>query len=409
MGFSSSLYESIEQAMTRLSLLLALVFVWMSSNPTMAGCDASAILVGNQAICEGEEAQFQIILTGEAPWTINYTLNGGTQEPIITSDAIHIQTWSQDGTYILTSVIDANCESEAAGVASLSVAPFPTATLIGDGQICGAGPDSLEVQLTGIGPWSLDYQIDGTPQGAQVVEESPYYIPVGSPSTYTLTDLSDLVCDQGILEGSVDVEFNLVEGGLLQFQGGDADTLVVCIADGASDDVGILVMNDEGDAQSFLVTQADSTILELTDANLLDFEGSAPGYTSLWSLSYLNGLDGLAEGNAIQDLSGCFDLSNPLVLFLDDSPGCVSGLSNTESLSFGLYPNPAVDHIVIEGAGFSSDQVFRVSDVLGRSVISGRLESSQRQSIDVSVLNTGTYFLEIWEDGGPKGSRTFVK
>lgn len=396
--------------MTRLPSLLIISLIMMSYGPLLAGgCDATAILVGNQTICEGEEAEFQIILTGEAPWTINYTLNGNTQEPIITSDAVHIQTWTQDGTYILTSVIDANCESDAAGVATLNVAPFPTATLIGDGQICGAGPDSLEVQLTGIGPWILDYQIDGTPQGSQVVEESPYYIPVGSASTYTLTGLSDVVCEQGVLEGSVDVEFNIVDGGILQFQEGDADTIIVCVADGSPDDVGIQVLGDQGDAQSFLITEADSTILEITDAQLLDIEGSASGYITLWSLAYLSGLEGLIEGNGVQDLSGCFDLSSPLVLFLDDTPGCVSHLQGGVTLSFVLYPNPIIDHVIIEGSELSTSHVYRVSDVLGRFIMSGLLESDLRQSIDLSELNAGNYLLEIWEDGIPKGSRTFVK
>jgi hypothetical protein len=68
-----------------------------------------------------------------------------------------------------------------------------------------------------------------------------------------------------------------------------------------------------------------------------------------------------------------------------------------DSGSFGVYPNPAGDRIWVHG-DFSGDPVrYGIFDLTGSVVISGRM--SVRQTLDISELSPGLYFMRIWEEG----------
>ena len=58
---------------------------------------------------------------------------------------------------------------------------------------------------------------------------------------------------------------------------------------------------------------------------------------------------------------------------------------------FSAYPNPAHDNLTIEGPENSN---WKIIDVLGRNIISGKLEN-QMNKINVESLSNGTYFIYL--------------
>ena len=101
-------------------------------------------------------------------------------------------------------------------------------------------------------------------------------------------------------------------------------------------------------------------------------------------------------------------------LFTDDwTIGSYDTLSNTEFSSIGnsisIYPNPSTDYI-----NFSGLDNFEISEVtifnqLGQ--ISKRIEfiSNKSNSVDVSDLSTGLYFVEITNSDNQKVNLNFIK
>ena len=101
-------------------------------------------------------------------------------------------------------------------------------------------------------------------------------------------------------------------------------------------------------------------------------------------------------------------------MFTDDwTIGSYDTLSNTEFSSIGnsisIYPNPSTDYI-----NFSGLDNFEISEVtifnqLGQ--ISKRIEfiSNKSNSVDVSDLSTGLYFVEITSSDNKKVNLNFIK
>jgi gliding motility-associated-like protein len=86
----------------------------------------SVTLSGGGNFCQGQQlAPVVVNLTGTAPWTLNYQLNGQAQAPITTASSPY--TLGQvPGTYQITSVSDANCASSNPVSLQLVVQPIPT-------------------------------------------------------------------------------------------------------------------------------------------------------------------------------------------------------------------------------------------------------------------------------------------
>ncbi len=73
--------------------------------------------------------------------------------------------------------------------------------------------------------------------------------------------------------------------------------------------------------------------------------------------------------------------------------------------NFGFYPNPANDVIYIYANANAKETPMRISDITGRTIKTGYVNESN--SIDVSMLHHGIYFLHI--GGQTQSTRKFVK
>lgn len=73
----------------------------------------------------------------------------------------------------------------------------------------------------------------------------------------------------------------------------------------------------------------------------------------------------------------------------------------TENGVFGLYPNPAVDVIAIQGEGFEKAEIFNIA---GQKV----MEANEAR-IDVNSLNSGVYMVKVYGNGSSEMLRVVVK
>jgi hypothetical protein len=60
---------------------------------------------------------------------------------------------------------------------------------------------------------------------------------------------------------------------------------------------------------------------------------------------------------------------------------------------FTTYPNPVYDYINIRNNFIKNDAQYKIYDIMGRLVMTGDLPESLQ--IDISILNTGVYFLQL--------------
>ncbi|MEL6988781.1 MAG: hypothetical protein AAGK97_13280, partial [Bacteroidota bacterium] len=103
-----------------------------------------------------------------------------------------------------------------------------------------------------------------------------------------------------------------VVGGDLSIQGG-GEELTIC-ADGVSDAFEVDLVNNMGDSSGWIITDADANILALPAAPPFDLDGAGPGVCLIWHISYEADIMGLMVGNNASNLSGCFNLSNPITV-----------------------------------------------------------------------------------------------
>jgi len=118
---------------------------------------------GRVVITEGENTQAPLRLTGDAPWEVTYSLNGGKAKKVNLRDANNHLTLSEAGVYRLVEVKDANCPGTVARDDTFEIAfkPRPTVEIIKSGAIsqvggtwkhkgfCTGGEDQVALRFNG--------------------------------------------------------------------------------------------------------------------------------------------------------------------------------------------------------------------------------------------------------------------
>ncbi len=120
-------------------------------------------------------------------------------------------------------------------------------------------------------------------------------------------------------------------------------------------------------------------------------------------MSSLNTHFGLGTDNDINSIivywpSGIIDnISNPVInSTITIVEGSTLGIEDISLSDLSLYPNPVKDRLNIKTSGSLIDKVATVFDVSGRKVFSQKLKV---ESLDVSKLNSGIYFLRLESNG----------
>jgi len=132
----------------------------------------------------------------------------------------------------------------------------------------------------------------------------------------------------------------LAEGGTLTLANDASD--MFCTDDGEADVIDLLIINARGQESALLIITEDGEILDIIDDGEINLEGTGGGSVIVTHLSYSDTISNLMVGASLDELEGCFDLSNTIEVFRqigDECPGvCITdgGMIFTESGVEGL-------------------------------------------------------------------------
>jgi trimeric autotransporter adhesin len=372
---------SVQDASTTscLNLQQGVVNVVVNDLPT-------ASITGSTTICQFSN-QPQVTFTGGntvGPYTFTYTLNG-VQQTISTLNGSNIVTITVPSNtvgnfvYTLQSVQDGSstvCTANQAGIATISINPLPSATILGDTSLClnETQPIVTFNGTNGVSPFTFTYSVNGGAPQTMVSAsgQSTISIPTSIPGDYIYELIS-------VQEGSVSMCSSLVGNDVLVrvwdlpnvFAGND---FPVCDGD-------LVTLNGQGavtyiwdnngiDGVAFAPTATLNYTVEGTDANgckntdvilvtvvpipQVDFSatevaGCSPLTTTLtnlstgnlnncqWTLS--NGDEYTGCGTVDMELRqpGCYDVT----LTVSTPEGCTN--TATKPAFLCVYPNPIAD------------------------------------------------------------------
>ncbi|WP_299129763.1 T9SS type A sorting domain-containing protein, partial [uncultured Winogradskyella sp.] len=201
------------------------------------------------------------------------------------------------------------------------------------------------------------------------------------------------------LSNPVSITRNAPDAAAIQIVGGGT-TAEICSGDGTADPIDVeIVGTGVGTNNGWLITdQATGEILGLPAAPPFDLEGAGSGVCDIWYIRYEDGLTGLAAGNNVSDLMGCFDLSNPVSINRFTGTDC-DALSIDEfdsNFNINIYPNPTKSNINIEfEANRALELDIQIIDMLGKIVYRNNSKNQSALSFNISDLENGTYFMNI--------------
>lgn len=278
---------------------------------------------GSFTICEGEVLDLQIHLTGEAPWTVEWQVNGAIMPPLNIDFSPYILTVDESavGLVELISVYDQyGCEGTVTGQAFIDVAP---ALNVSNLQIFPA-PDLLTYQLY--------FEISG-----------------GDPSTYWVTPLNGTIqsafpisfmsfpiqCGDGyyfeVSDGSGCLPIIIQSNGTFcecETEAGDMDSMPIEVCGdgpitGTYDNTGLFL--DQNDALNFLLHSGNpfnsSDHIQLKTFESFAFVSSLMTYGQTYYISAVAGND---AGNGLVDFTDpCLDISQSQPIVFNAAPTAI--------------------------------------------------------------------------------------
>lgn len=172
----------------------------------------TAFISGDASICESDNTNLVIDLTGESPWTV--IINGETVSDINSNPYMHPVTPNANTNYTISDLSDANCPGTFDGEAVIMVNNPPSASNI---QItCNALSTAFTVSFDISGGDSNCYEVTGLPGdvvGNQFVSQE---IPTGSGFQFFLDDCNacgpitveqaQVICDCETQAGTMDAQ-----------------------------------------------------------------------------------------------------------------------------------------------------------------------------------------------------------
>ena len=179
----------------------------------------TSLISGTASVCNTgtQNLPIQIDLTGTAPWTITYSIDGVDQTPItnvMSTPYIFYVNPTANSQYVVTALNDANCTGNTFnGVVDITVYDLPTAQISGTTTICNNGSQNIPIQidLTGSGPWDVVYSLNGVNQTITGITTSPFIFNIAPTSneTYSLVSVTDIYCT-GTVSGAAIITVNQI-------------------------------------------------------------------------------------------------------------------------------------------------------------------------------------------------------
>ncbi|GEM_PF-1819776 len=244
------------------------------------------------------------------------------------------------------------------------------------------------------------FNLEGAPTGICDIWYLRYTGDIGLATATNVSDLSG--CFD--LSNPISVSRNAVNGGEIQIAGTTDSAISICVGEGTDDLIDVEFTASSvasGDNATWVITdQATGNILGTpasVPAGGFNLESAPAGICDIWYLRYTGDI-GLASATNVSDLSGCFDLSNPISVTRLTGMDCdtLSASDFESEFSFAVYPNPAQNEITISYRGNQNLELdVQVLDMLGKQAVNTNFSTSRDIKLDISLLNSGTYFINI--------------
>jgi len=171
----------------------------------------TAIISNSGTVCVEDTHPVNITLTGAAPWSVVYAINGVNQPAINIAASPYTLNATASGNYTITSVTDANgCSNTGIGNATVSYWPVPSATISGTTAVCAGQSATLTISMTGTAPYTFTYTDGVTPVTVtnHPVNIYTFTVTPAAAVTYTMVSMEDSHGCNGTLSGSATVTIN---------------------------------------------------------------------------------------------------------------------------------------------------------------------------------------------------------
>lgn len=166
-------------------------------------------------------------------------------------------------------------------------------------------------------PDAAPFDFSNVPQGVCLLYNVSYYEEQAALAIdSSLNDLTG--CFD--LSNAITIERFQVDGGIISEASG-LDTIEIIVGEGVIDSLDFSVIDAFGDSLTWVVTDSVGIILAINSDPPVDFESAGGGTCFVYHLAYAGGISGLAAGQSIDSLSGCFDLSNAIVVIRTEVNG----------------------------------------------------------------------------------------
>ncbi len=160
----------------------------------------TATISNDGNICEGDNWDFDVDLTGTAPWDFTVSYDDGVNpivDDVVAGVAVNPTTYqaNQDGEYFITEVSDATgCTNLGdSPIVTLVVNSLPDASFdFGDSSYCAGSSIDLLITLDGLADWTIDYNIDNAAtQQWTPITDSTFTQNITTPGTYEIESVTD--------------------------------------------------------------------------------------------------------------------------------------------------------------------------------------------------------------------------
>ncbi len=181
----------------------------------------TAIISGDNTICDGMQTPLNFTLTGASDYSLTYnpggvvvTLNASGNDAT-TGNPIMVSPTSTTS-YSIVSLTDANnCTNAGSGSANITVNPLPDMQISATSTtLCAGQSAALGFTPTGTAPFNLNYTVNGTStnvtlDAAGTISGTPVAVTPASTTTYTLVDVTDANgCLNSLLNSSITINVN---------------------------------------------------------------------------------------------------------------------------------------------------------------------------------------------------------
>ena len=116
------------------------------------------------------------------------------------------------------------------------------------------------------------------------------------------------------LSNFITVFRSVTEGGSITTTGGETN-VTICVSDGIADPIDVIISGANTSSDNrIIITDDQGNILALPSSLPFDFEPTGVGVCNIYNVNFSGSIDGLMVGGNIATLSGCFDLSNAIIV-----------------------------------------------------------------------------------------------